>query len=91
MKIKMNVYITNEERFLRNPEGGCYTLEGDRHMDDTWTFVCEVEFDVSVERDAMIKSVSAEIDAKISELHTAILVAENRKAELLALTYDDKS
>ena len=86
MKIKQNVYITNEERFIRNPESSCYNLDPDRHMDDTWIFVGEVEFDVSgVDTSGLIESVSAEIDQKISELYNAIQVAENRKAELLAL------
>ena len=92
MKIKQNVYITREEKFIRNPESSCYSLDPGRHMDDTWIFVGEVEFDVSdVNTSGMIESVSAEIDQKISELYNAIQVAENRKAELLALPAPEQS
>ncbi len=85
MKIKQNVYIINPERFLRDPKNECYTTAMGRHMDDVWIFVAEIEFDVNVDTGEMIKSVAADIDIKISELYTAIQVAENRKAELLSL------
>ncbi len=89
MKIKRNIYIHNNEQFLRDPNSDCYATAPDRHMDNSWEFVAEVEFDVNVDTSAMIESVSADIDEKIAELHTAIQVAEIRKAELLALPAPD--
>ena len=86
MKINLNLYIRDEELFLRKPkDGSAYALDDGRHMDGSWWFVSEVEFDVNVDTGEMIKSVAADIDIQISELHTAIQVAEVRKAELLAL------
>jgi hypothetical protein len=86
MKIKLNIYITDEARFLRNPEENNYTADPSRHMDNTWTFVQEVEVDLAnVDITKMIASVSTEIDVKVSALHTAIQVLETRKSELLAL------
>ena len=87
MKVTQNVYIPNTkmDRFLRNPSGDCYTLSEDRSMDNLWTFVGVVEFEVDINTGKMIDSVCKEIDKTITELKTAIAVAETRKAELLAL------
>ena len=84
MKLTLNVYITNFERFLRG-DYSALTLDPGRHMDDKWQFVSEVELDIEPDTGAMIESVTKDLDQKISELHTAIQVAETRKAELLAL------
>ena len=91
MKVTQNVYIpsTKMDRFLRNPSGDCYTLSEDRSMDNLWTFVGVVEFEVDINTGKMIDSVCKEIDKTITELKTAIAVAETRKAELLALPAPD--
>ena len=85
MKIELNVYITDQEQFLRSPDAHCITAVQGRHMDDTWLFAGEVEVEINPDTGKMIEFVTADIDRKVTELKTAIQVAENRKAELLAL------
>ena len=85
MKIKMNVYITRPEQFARNPESCCYTLDPNRHMDDTWIFVDKVEFNVGGLNDLAIEQAEDELTEEIGQHTAAINVLENRKAELLAL------
>ena len=86
MKIKLNIYITRPEQFARNPESNCYTAITDRHMDDTWTFVHEVEIDLSeVNNDDILAEATDDLDADIGKHTAAINILKNRKAELLAL------
>ena len=85
MMIKQNVYITRPDQFIRSPESSCYSLDPGRHMDDTWTFVAEIEFDVEVDTAPIIEQVSAEIDEAILNLEGKVEALKNKKAELLAL------
>ena len=84
MKLRMNVYITNFEAFLRG-DYNSLNLDTGRHMDGKWQFVGEVELNIEPDTGAMIEVVAKELDETIASLHNAIQVAENRKAELLAL------
>lgn len=85
MKIKRNLYISDAEKFARNPESNCYCLLEGRWMDDEWTFVCEIEFDVQVDKAAIIELAKKVLDSEIGTYTAAINVLESRKAELLAL------
>ena len=90
MKIKQNVYISNEEMFLRNPKSECYAMCHDRHMDDTWIFCDEVVFEVGANDGEIIERVSDKIDTAVADLEAKVLVLKNRKAELLALPSPDE-
>jgi hypothetical protein len=85
MKIKQNVYITRPDQFIRSPESSCYSLDPARHMDNTWTFVATVEFDVEVDTAPIIEQFSIEIDEAILNFEGKIEALKNKKAELLAL------
>jgi hypothetical protein len=85
MRIKQNVYITRPDQFIRSPESNCYALDPHRHMDDTWTFVAEVEFDVEVDTAPIIEQITDEIDETILNFEGKIEALKNKKAELLAL------
>jgi hypothetical protein len=85
MKIKQNIYITRPDQFIRSPESNCYALDPHRHMDDTWTFVATVEFDVEVDTAPIVEQMSKEIDETILNFEGKIEALKNRKAELLAL------
>ena len=89
MKVKLNVYICNAEKFARDPESdGCYALLKGRWMDKEWIFAGEVEFDIDVDTSKVIEAAKSELDAEIGKHTAAINVLENRKAELLAIGYD---
>jgi hypothetical protein len=84
MKIKQNVYIARKDDFLRDPQTG-YGITSGRHMDNTWTFLTEIEFDVEVDTAPIIEQVSDEIDEAILELEGRVEHLKTKKAELLAL------
>ena len=85
MKLKLNLYITDPQDFLRDPMGEHYAVIPTRHMDASWTFVTEVEFDVNVDTSEMIQKASDKFDEAINEMEGRIEHLKNRKAELLAL------
>ena len=87
MKIKMNLYISDTERFARSPfTDCCYSLSPNRNMDNVWMFVSVVELDLSgVDNVAITEHATAELDEEIGKHTAAINNLENRKAELLAL------
>ncbi len=89
MKIKMNLYITNAEIFSRDPSSSdAYALQSGRHMDATWTFAGEVEFDIDVDTASVIETARADLNEEIGKHTAAINILENRKNELLAITHD---
>ena len=90
--MKMNVYITNPEAFLREPDiYGMFVLEHTRLMDGVWVFVCEVEIDTSeVDSNELIKLATAELDNDIAKHTTMLQNLEQRKAELIALPAPEK-
>jgi hypothetical protein len=85
--MKLFLYISNPENFLRNPEGeGCYYLCHTKHMDDVWTFVQEIIVDeTGINKDILIASATKDLDADIGRATAVIASLEARKAELLAL------
>jgi len=86
MKVKLNLYISDAERFIKNPKDSfAYALQSGRWMDKEWDFAGEVEFDVDVDTGTLIKKAEAELNDRIGKHTAAINVLENRKRELLAL------
>jgi len=86
MKVKMNLYISDPEKFAKTPRDCyAYSMQTDRYMDKDWTFAGEVEFDIDVDNKAIIKKAEKELNDRIGTHTAAITVLENRKAELLAL------
>ena len=89
MKVKMNLYISDPERFARDPLSSYgYALSESRHMDDEWIFCGEVEFNIDVNSKTVIEAAKADLNIEIGKHTAAINVLETRKAELLAIGYD---
>ena len=89
MKIKLNLYICNSERFVREPESHyCYSLVQGRFMDKDWIFCTEIEFEVDTDSGKAIEAAKTELDTEIGKHTAAITVLESRKKELLALTHE---
>ena len=92
MKIKRNLYINDQEQFLKNPDSDCYSLSSGRWMDDRWTFLGEVEFEVAdPDSAAIVKAATDTFDATILELEGQVEMLKTRKAELLALPAPEAS
>jgi len=86
MKVKLNLYISDAERFIKNPKDcDAYTLMDSRYMDDTWDFAGEVEFEINPDTSTLIQKAESRLDEKIGKHTAAIHVLETRKRELIAL------
>ena len=86
MKVKLNLYISDAERFIKNPKDcDAYTLMDSRYMDDTWDFAGEVEFEINPDTSTLIQKAEAKLSEKIGQHTAAIHVLETRKRELIAL------
>ena len=89
MNIKLNMYISDPERFVREPESAyCYALCAGRYMDKEWIFCTEIEFEVDTDSGKAIEAAKTELNAEIGKHTAAINVLESRKNELLALTHE---
>ena len=85
MKLKMNVVITNAERFLRGDYDFAFGLYSYVPEIKEWIVAGEVEIDINPDTGKLVEIATADIDRKITEMKASIQVAENRKAELLCL------
>ena len=86
MKVKLNLYIADAERFIKNPKDAmAYSLQSGRWMDNDWDFAGEVEFEINPDTNTLIQKAEAELSEKIGQHTAAIHVLETRKRELIAL------
>ena len=87
MKVKQYVVITNSERFLKGSLN-CFGLYANtKYLPDEWTVAGEVEFEIDVDTKEILNKATAELDAEMGKLTAAMNVLEQRKSELLAITY----
>ena len=85
MKVKLNLYISNPEAFIRGDRDLCFAISSGRHMDDEWVFCTDFECAFDVDDDLILDSATSELDSDIGKHTAAITILEQRKAELLAL------
>ena len=87
MKVKQYVVITDPERFLKG-NMGCFSIYANtKYLPEEWTVVGEVEFEINVDTKELLSKATAELDADMGKLTAAMNVLEQRKKELLAITY----
>jgi hypothetical protein len=87
MKIKQYLHITNLEEFVRGDYSQCFNLWDHPCNCPDWLVVSEIEIDVEINADLVIKRASASLDEKLDAAKLAVTVLEERKKELLALTW----
>ena len=91
MKLKLQLVLTDPAKYLKGYYHHVFTLlEGETSVDG-WINCGEVEIDVDVDTGMVLEVAKAELDNEIGKHTAAINVLENRKSELLALTYDGDS
>ena len=92
MKLKQNIVITDAAQFLKGNYHSCFSLyDSTEYLPDKWMVVGEVDIDIEADTGKLIQYVKAEIDEKIGKATAALNVLEQRRAELLAITYQDES
>ena len=88
MKFKQHIVITDPEKFLRGDYHSCFGLyDSPVCLPKSWLHVGEIEFDIDPDTSKLIQIVTEEIDEKINKATAVLNVLEQRKSELLAITY----
>ncbi len=97
MKIKQHVMISRPENFRRGDYSTCFSLlasNAAKRMCDKYGYIdCgEIEIEINVSGDeivaSMVKKIEAEIKREPGEHKMKMALLKNRKAELLAITYE---
>jgi len=96
MKLKLNLYITDTERFMKGDYGWCFKVSShDDLAGNDWIACGEADLNINVDASeiiaASVNSLSKQIDEEKAVFSARLHSLETRKAELLALTYDGDS
>ena len=95
MKIKQFLTITNPDAFLRGNYMNCFTLYDYEPGVDDWYVVGEIELEVNVNvaelQGKTLNAIEVQMEQVREELTLKMEVLERRKAQLLALTHEEKT
>jgi len=95
MKVKQTVHITNVDEFIRGDYAWCFTLYGKamEHTGNVPLHEIEIEVDINFEdiRAKAIKATDIEIEALQMKMSAEMKRLTDRKAELLAISYDGEN
>jgi len=94
MKVKLNLYITNPEDFMKGDYEWCFKVSSDDSLDGNGWMACgDADLNVNVDNGEVIASsvreLSKQIDEEKSVFSARLHSLEERKARLLAITHDD--
>jgi len=95
MKVKQTVHITDVDDFIRGDYDWCFSLYGKamEHNGLVPLHEIEIEVDINFEdiRAKAIKATDREIEALQIKMSAEMKKLTDRKAELLAISYDGES
>ena len=83
--MKLNIYITDPELFLKDPDSDCFAALTSDHMTGTWDLVDTVDIHVPISPADLVEKAQAALNEKLLYARQLVRDLELRKAELLAL------
>jgi len=92
--MKLYIYITDMEAALKGDFEWSLNTSTRDNLDDgtSWIIAGDVDFDLSVDREAITKAAITKLDAAIererTESNEKLMRLEQRKNELLAITHE---
>ena len=92
MKVKQYVYITDADKFLSGDYNFCFSVSNDDSYGyDSWILCGEVDIEVTVDNDAVMKSAIDAIDEQEektrAEFEMKMTMLKTKKANLLSITH----
>ena len=87
MKVKLHLVCTNTEGYLKGNYNHVFTFLDHSCLPDDWVSCGWMEIDVEIDVENAIGIASKIIDRDMGKLTAAMNVLEQRKKELLAITY----
>ena len=87
MKVKLHLVCTNTEGYLKGNYNHVFTFLDHSCLPDDWVSCGWMEIDVEIDVENAIGIASKIIDRDMGKLSAAMNVLEQRKSELLAITY----
>ena len=88
LKIKQHLVVTNLDEFLKGNHARSIDIIGHKTALPEWFDIGEIEIEHDVDIGALTVHAVKYLDAAAKELYTQLSKLEQRKQELLAITYD---
>jgi len=87
--MKLHLYITDLVRFAEGKIDFC--AESDRHMDDTWLHVAEIDVNLDIDNEAItqgaIQAITKEEENQRAEHNVKMNLLAEKKQSLLAIEH----